>query len=214
VLIIFEGVDGTGKGTQIKEVCDWLEKTVKQQIIRTKEPGGTALGDEIRKLVFGDAINSKNLAVGVVDLLFLASHVQNRETVVFPALAEGAIVVSDRWWHSQLAYSKERVSPISIRTAYLEEAKKSVPDLVIFLYTDNFSEMLRRAHERPELHQKNKAWSDVEIQRRIQNNYIALFKDDPNFVVVNVDDKSIRQIRDEIIIHIIARIGKVDVKHA
>lgn len=103
VFITLEGGDGAGKTTQAELLGTWLE-SLGAEVVRTREPGGTPLGAEVRRLLLhgGDEI-------GAVDpraeaLLYAADRAQHVAQVVRPALARGAIVVQDRYIDSSLAY--------------------------------------------------------------------------------------------------------------
>lgn len=103
LFITLEGGDGVGKSTQAKLLAEWLAGEGRE-VVRTREPGGTALGLEVRRLVLhgGDEI-------GAVDpraeaLLYAADRAQHIATVVRPALERGAVVVQDRYIDSSLAY--------------------------------------------------------------------------------------------------------------
>ena len=103
IFITFEGGDGAGKTTQSDLLSAWLE-SAGREVVRTREPGGTALGAELRRLLLhgGDAI-------GTVDpraeaLLYAADRAQHVSQVLRPALDRGAVIVQDRYIDSSLAY--------------------------------------------------------------------------------------------------------------
>ena len=96
--ITFEGIDGAGKSTQI----DALESFLKQsgiRVVRTREPGGTPLGEKIRDLLLSDSMHPMTET-----LLFFASRVEHIAQVIEPALACGAWVLSDRFTDATYAY--------------------------------------------------------------------------------------------------------------
>src|SRR5437762_14223180 len=93
LLISFEGLDGAGKTTQMQLLATWLE-TGGIVYLRTREPGGTALGIEIRKILFQRA--DLSLAPWAEAFLFQADRAQHFEQVILPALAEGKLVITDR----------------------------------------------------------------------------------------------------------------------
>ncbi|PKM81480.1 MAG: dTMP kinase [Firmicutes bacterium HGW-Firmicutes-14] len=101
LFITFEGPDGSGKTTQMKMLGEMLQSTGKD-IVYTREPGGTAISEEIRKIL----LNPSNL--GMVDrteaLLYAAARAQHVEETIRPALKEGKIVLCDRFTDSTLAY--------------------------------------------------------------------------------------------------------------
>ncbi|HID37670.1 MAG TPA: dTMP kinase [Ghiorsea sp.] len=98
--ITFEGGDGSGKTTQLSRTIDWL-KSQGKHVLQTFEPGDSALGKEIRRLL----LSGEHTPVPAAELLlFLADRAQHVETVIKPALAAGKWVVCDRYTDSTLAY--------------------------------------------------------------------------------------------------------------
>ncbi len=98
--ITFEGGDGSGKTTQLSRTVDWL-KSQGEDVLQTFEPGDTALGKEIRRLL----LSGEHTPVPAAELLlFLADRAQHVEKVIKPALAAGKWVVCDRYTDSTLAY--------------------------------------------------------------------------------------------------------------
>lgn len=99
VFITFEGGDGTGKSTQARLLADWLESHG-HEVVCTEEPGGTPMGKALREvLLFGDDMNPRAEA-----LIYAADRSHHVDTVIQPALDEGRIVVSDRYFDSSVAY--------------------------------------------------------------------------------------------------------------
>jgi len=99
--ITFEGIEGSGKTTQIKRLGRYLEAKGSSVLI-TREPGGTKIGDKIRALLL-DAHHSEMDAKTEL-FLYLASRAQHVKEVIAPALAEGRIVLCDRFTEATLAY--------------------------------------------------------------------------------------------------------------
>ncbi len=99
VFVAFEGGDGAGKSTQVRLLVAQLERAGRDVLV-TRQPGGTELGAGIRELVLhGDHVSPRAEA-----LLYAADKAQHVETVVAPALAEGRVVVTDRYVDSAIAY--------------------------------------------------------------------------------------------------------------
>lgn len=99
LFITLEGGDGAGKSTQVELLQAWLEARG-HEVVRTREPGGTTLGVELRKLLLhGDDVDPRAEA-----LLYAADRAQHIATIVRPALERGAVVVQDRYIDSSLAY--------------------------------------------------------------------------------------------------------------
>lgn len=96
--ITFEGIDGAGKTTQIDALEAWLVSTGRE-VVRTREPGGTLLGEKIRAMLLND-----DMDVTAETLLFFASRAEHIARVIVPALARGAWVLSDRFTDATYAY--------------------------------------------------------------------------------------------------------------
>ncbi len=101
LFITFEGIEGSGKSTQIELVYKKL-KMLGHKVIMTKEPGGTPLADKIRELLLD--INSKDLHARAELLLLLASRAQHVEEKLVKALHEGTTILCDRFADSSIAY--------------------------------------------------------------------------------------------------------------
>jgi dTMP kinase len=101
LFITFEGLDGSGKTTQINRLAAWLKKRGRGALI-TRQPGGTAAGDRIRALVLDS--RSEGLAPMTEMALMFAARAQVIAEVVTPALVEGEIILCDRYTDSTEAY--------------------------------------------------------------------------------------------------------------
>ncbi|MBK5187311.1 MAG: dTMP kinase [Gemmatimonadaceae bacterium] len=130
-LIVFEGPEGAGKTTQLRLVCDWLAAQ-QRPYTGVREPGGTALGNEIRRMLLepGREINARAEA-----LLFMASRAQLLAEVIKPALERGELVLADRFFLSTYAYQVVgRGLPFDdVRAANRLATSGLVPDLTILL---------------------------------------------------------------------------------
>ena len=99
LFISFEGGDGVGKSTQLRLLADWLT-VLGREVVTTREPGGTTLGVELRNAVLhGDHVSARTEA-----LLYATDRAHHVDTVVRPALARGAVVLTDRYLDSSVAY--------------------------------------------------------------------------------------------------------------
>ena len=101
LFIVFEGGDGVGKSTLADRLVTWLQSQGRE-VVRTFEPGEGPVGAQIRRIVLSP--ETENLAARAEILLFAADKAQHVHAVVEPALARGAVVVSDRYVDSTLAY--------------------------------------------------------------------------------------------------------------
>jgi dTMP kinase len=99
--ITFEGPDGSGKSTQMRLLADRL-RSMGREVVETQEPGGTEIGLKIRSILL-DSANQKLCAVAEM-LLYFAARAQNFDERILPAWERGAVVLSDRFTDSTLAY--------------------------------------------------------------------------------------------------------------
>ncbi len=102
LFIAFEGVEGAGKGTQIAMAEEYLRAQASQDVLVTREPGGTELGEKIREVLLDP--KTGKLDARSEALLFAAARAQTVTSVIRPALAEGKVVICDRYVDSSLAY--------------------------------------------------------------------------------------------------------------
>jgi len=101
IFITFEGTDGSGKTTQMRRLSKRLA-AAGRTVIETAEPGGTAVGSKIRAILLDSA--NRELSPTAELLLYFAARAQNVDQVIQPGLAAGAVVLSDRFTDSSLAY--------------------------------------------------------------------------------------------------------------
>lgn len=100
IFITFEGIDGCGKSTQARRLNAYLKKTG-QDVVFLREPGGTPLSERVRNILLNRRLEISPVAEL---LLYEAARAQLAETIIGPALAEGRIVVCDRYFDSTIAY--------------------------------------------------------------------------------------------------------------
>lgn len=101
LFITFEGAEGSGKSTAMRRAGAWIEQHG-IEVVYTREPGGSAIGGELRAILL-DARNT-NIVPRAELFLYLADRAQHVEEVIRPALARGAVVLSDRFADSTLVY--------------------------------------------------------------------------------------------------------------
>ena len=136
--IVLEGIDGSGKTTQTKALAAWLPQSgllpPGAEVICTREPGGTALGQEVRRLLLHPPDGIAPCPTAEL-LLYAADRAQHVETVIRPALAAGHWVVSDRFIASTWAYQGAgRGLPLPTVVSSLQIATGGlVPDLILWL---------------------------------------------------------------------------------
>ncbi len=99
--ITFEGIEGSGKSTQIALLANYLSARGIRHVL-TREPGGTSIGDQVRKILLDPANRSLDPTAEL--LLYAASRAQHLREIILPALANGMIVLCDRFSDATLAY--------------------------------------------------------------------------------------------------------------
>jgi len=130
-LITFEGIDGAGKSLQVKRLSAHLQQIGVPHIV-TKQPGGTPLADEIRKVLLKPREETVHFMTEL--LLFASSRAQHINEVVLPALSLGKTVICDRFMDSVYAYDGARGHSMdTIRQLYRIVSCQVVPDLTFYL---------------------------------------------------------------------------------
>jgi dTMP kinase len=133
LFVSFEGGDGVGKSTQLDLLAAWL-RAGGHEVVTTREPGGTPLGRQLREAVMhGDHMGPRAEA-----LLFAADRAHHVDTVVRPALERGAVVLSDRYLDSSVAYQGDgrRLGAREVEQLSLWATEGLLPDLTVLLDLD------------------------------------------------------------------------------
>lgn len=133
VFVSFEGGDGVGKTTQIRLLGDWLAARG-VEVVTTREPGGTELGLELRAAVMhGGHVSARTEA-----MLYATDRAHHVDTVVRPALARGAVVLTDRYLDSSVAYqgAGRELGPADVEALSLWATEGLLPHLTVLLDLD------------------------------------------------------------------------------
>lgn len=141
--ISFEGGEGVGKSTQSRLLGDWLADLTGREVVLTFEPGATALGKELRAAV----MHGQDMGPRAEALIYAADRAHHVETVVRPALERGAVVITDRYLDSSIAYqSGGRDLPgHEVERLSLWAAKGLRPDVTVLLDLEPGVSSARRA---------------------------------------------------------------------
>jgi len=131
LLIVFEGAEGAGKSTQLRRLAEFLG-AAGRNVVAVREPGGTVVGDEIRRILLDP---QSDIVPRAEALLFMASRAQLVEREIRPALDEGAIVLVDRFFLSTYAYQGvgRGLPEDALRQANAMATTGLVPDLTLLL---------------------------------------------------------------------------------
>lgn len=181
MFISFEGIDGVGKSTQ----ADLLEAHLvglSREVVRTLEPGGSELGRDIRKLL----LHSGHVDARAEALLYAADRAHHVATVIRPALAEGKVVITDRYLDSSVAYqgAGRILGATEVRDLSMWAIQGLLPALTVLLDLDAASAVARRAKtgDAPDRLEREK----VEFFEAVRACYLELAAAEPErFLVVD-----------------------------
>ncbi len=208
--ITFEGGEGTGKSTQIKLLAEYLKQKGKD-VVTTKEPGGTEVGQDIRKLlVCGDKDKFDALAEA---LLYFADRHVHMVQKVWPEMEKGAWVLSDRFADSTMAYQyygyNKRLSKEVINELYRIAVGDFKPDLTIVLDIDPKIGLERSFNKAKNMDVKELRFEgrELEFHNNMRQGFLEIAKAEPRRCVVLDADKTIDELHGDIVRVINERLG-------
>ncbi len=180
LFITFEGGDGAGKSTQAALLEEWLRERG-ETVLRTREPGGSDLGIELRDIILH---RKGHIAPRAEALLYAADRAHHIATVVRPALDRGEVVVQDRYLDSSVAYqgAGRTLNPAEIRSLSLWAAEGLLPDVTILLDLDE-TEGRRRLEAAPRRYDRLEA-EDAGFRQRVREAYLELADAEPDRFLV------------------------------
>ena len=200
--ITFEGIDGSGKSTQIQNLAKYLEE-YGFDIIITREPGGSVGGEEIRNLLLQGEVDRWSAETEI--LLFTAARRDHLERVILPALQDGKIVICDRFTDSTRMYQGMRGPKLRVLVDNLtEEVINCDPDLTIIIDIDP-EISLRRAKSRKTAEERFEDFG-VDLQKKMRKGFIDLSKEFNNRIKVVNGQQSVDDLAKEIFSLVKARL--------
>ena len=171
--ITFEGIDGSGKSTQIQKLAKFLEDNG-FDIIMTREPGGSVGGEEIRNLLLQGEVDRWSAETEI--LLFTAARRDHLERIILPALQDGKIVICDRFTDSTRMYQGMRGPKLrDLVDSLTDEVINCDPDLTIIIDIDP-EISLRRAKSRETAEERFEDFG-VDLQKKMRKGFIDLSKE-------------------------------------
>lgn len=206
--ISFEGPDGCGKSTQSRLLGEFLQDR-NYNVVLSREPGGTPIAEEIRQVILTPTIETLDPVAEI--LLYAAARAQHVAGLIKPALAEGKIVICDRFVHSSLAYQgyglgREREVVWNINRLAIGDC---YPDLTFVLDVET-EEAIHRVNHRSgqtETQADRIESRDYFFHQRVREGFRQLATEDPRMVIIEATGKSIDQIHKEIIGEFSARMA-------
>jgi dTMP kinase len=176
VLITFEGVEGSGKSTQMRRLERWLRREGYRPET-TREPGGTALGEAVRRLFERPGVRPRPLAEV---FLFMAARHQHVIEKIRPWLRAGRVVLCDRYTDATVAYQGygRGVDPQLIREMNVQATGGVLPDLTLLFDLDPAVGFRRIGARRLDHFEREK----LAFHRRVRRGYLELLRADPKRV--------------------------------
>jgi dTMP kinase len=194
LFITFEGIDGVGKSTQANLLEEYL-RSLGHDIVRTLEPGGTELGVEIRQMLLH---RKGEVSPRAEALLYAADRAHHVETKVKPALADGKIVMSDRYLDSSVAYqgAGRELSMEDIRGISIWATGGLLPNLTILLDLDAASARARRntTGQEPDRLEREK----IEFFEATRQAFLQLASNEPDRFLVIDASQTVEQMQAQI----------------
>jgi dTMP kinase len=217
--ITFEGLDGSGKTTQIRRLAVTLEAEG-HNVVTLRNPGGTALGDRIRSVLLDSKSEASvgPIAPAAEMALMFADRAQSIAEIILPALAAGSIVLCDRYTDSSEAYQgggRQLGSP-RVLAMHAAACDNLQPDLTILLLP-LLESSLKRARRRNQRHVERQGTDENRFERepdvfyrRIYDKYKEIAARDAHRVVIIDRNDGIEEIEQEIHAIVTKRIGTAE----
>ncbi len=201
--ISFEGIDGSGKSTQIQKLSKFLE-TLGFDVIITREPGGSIGGEEIRNLLLQGDVDRWSAETEI--LLFTAARRDHLERIILPALEHGKVVICDRFTDSTRMYQGMRGPNLRNLVDMLNEKMINCdPDLTIIIDI-NPQISLMRAKSRKTVEERFEDFG-VEMQLKMRQGFIELAREFSKRIEVVDGQQSVENLARDICTIVKARLS-------
>lgn len=205
-LISFEGSEGSGKTTQIARLAAAFQRA-KREVLTTREPGGTEIGEQIRNIIVHNSRGDEMCAETEL-LLFAAARAQVVREVIAPAMMRGAIVISDRFLDSSTVYQgigrNLGAGPVDQINRFA--VGNVMPDLTVVIDVPlevSLARLKQRASDLPDRMERE----NLDFYRKVREGYLVLAKSMPERFVVVDGTKAEDAIEKKIWTEVQSRIG-------
>ena len=182
LFVVFEGVEGAGKSSQIEMAKQYVESRGAAVLV-TREPGGTAVGERLREMLLDP--ETGHMDPRTEALLFAAARAQMVQSVIRPALAEGKVVLCDRYIDSSLAYQgwARGLGEQDVLTLNVWATQGLFPDLVLLLHLEPEDGLLRTLEQPDRIEMEG-----GDFHAKVSDAYLKIAEEHPErFVVVDAD---------------------------
>jgi dTMP kinase len=195
MFITLEGPEGSGKTSHIKPLTEWLTAQG-YQVFATREPGGTNIGEQIRNVIHD--LKNTEMHPRTETLLYQAARAQIVEQVIRPKLAEGTIVISDRYFDSTIAYQgyghQQNLDEVRALVKYATGGL--TPDLTILLDVDVEVGLKRKKQNGVEWNRMDAY--EIEFYRRVRAGYFEMVKQEPKRWIVVDAGSEWREVQEDL----------------
>ncbi len=212
--VTLEGPEGSGKSTQARLLAEYL-KSCGEDVLLTREPGGTAIGDQIRKILH--SLDNTALTTAGELLLYNAARAQIVAEVIRPALEAGKIVLSDRYADSTIAYQGYgRQLDLELVKRITEMATGGLkPDLTFFVDVSVDEGLRRRKDGRTRGEEWNRMDSlSREFYERVRAGYLQMIREEPQRWVCVDGSAGINTVQNELRQHLDRALEQFNRTHA
>ncbi|HKO31615.1 MAG TPA: dTMP kinase [Nitrospiraceae bacterium] len=196
LFITLEGVEGSGKSTQIRHLADVLTQAG-HHVLQTREPGGTALAEKIRQILL-TLSSHEPVTPRTEALLILAARCQHVTHLIMPALRQGTVVLCDRFSDSTFAYQgfARGLGLQWLRTANKVSTGGLTPDLTFVL---DLPVSVGLARRRNDPGQQNRLDRETErFHRKVRRGFLALAAKEPSRMMIINTNRPAQVVRDEL----------------
>jgi dTMP kinase len=190
--LVLDGTEGSGKSTQAKLLEQRL-MAMDRAVLLVRDPGTTRIGEQIRSILLDP--DHAEMGMRCEMLLYMAARAQMMAQVILPALADGKIVIGDRFVSSTLAYQLggDGLTAVEIRTAAEIAIKGRWPDLTILLDMPPDRSLARVDRAKDRIEQRPLAYHE-----QVRRNYLALAQADPHRYRLIPADRPREQVQEDV----------------
>ncbi|WP_158212373.1 dTMP kinase [Natranaerobius trueperi] len=176
--ITFEGIDGCGKSTQLLYFKEYLNKQG-EDVITTREPGGTNVGDAIRSILLDRKYSDMTMEAEA--LLYAASRVQHVTQVILPNASAGKVVLCDRFIDSSIAYQGggDPLTSQDVRNINSLTLDKIRPDITFLIDIDPEQAFKRLNRGRDRIENRG-----LQYQEKVRKNYLKIASKEPDRIII------------------------------
>lgn len=203
MFITLEGPDGSGKSMQVPALSDFIRRQG-YEVLTTREPGGTFIGDQIREVIM--RMDNKSMNPRTEILLFCAARAQIVAEVIRPQLEKGVVVISDRYADSTLAYQGygHGIELAVLRQILSFATGGLTPDLTLLMDVDVEKGLARRLSGGGEWNRLDDY--ELAFHRRVRNGYFELARAEPERWVLIDAEQSPQQVQEDLQQAVLARL--------